>query len=267
MTCAAIKAALRRAAAAAILLALSLALALGGPHPGAEAQAQPELGDDGFVYPVLEEEDFQIFVRRMASVKAGGSEDAFDKENNVDAERAEAAAVKIIMNAQAIMSGSAGQIAEEFGPSILFNDSEKTLYAKYESQIQQSIVSVSNKIGIYSISPETMAQMQAAGANYVYPALGEEDFQLFVKIMGAINAGQDPVSFCGQNGADPARTQAVVFKIIVNLNAIITGDDKMLKTNFGPSIVFNGAELGFCDKYKDQIVAVLEAMQANLFGG
>jgi hypothetical protein len=58
-----IKAALGSAAAAA-LLGLSVALALGALSSGALAQSQPELGGDGYVFPVLEEKDFQLFIRR-----------------------------------------------------------------------------------------------------------------------------------------------------------------------------------------------------------
>jgi hypothetical protein len=96
-------------------------------------QAQPGV-DPNFVYPVLTDKDFQLFIRLMNG-EAIDNPEKFLADNNVDKEQIQIIAIKIGMNSAGKQMGNLDQIAKEMGQSIIFTPEEDKLYEKYENEL------------------------------------------------------------------------------------------------------------------------------------
>jgi hypothetical protein len=131
----------------AALLAVFLAAALGVMSPLPEAQAQPGPDSKTFRFPALNEGDFLLFIEELSALKNGQEPEDFYKEKNVDAVHAMAASMKIYANVLAMATGEKDELEKELGPTMLFTDAEKRLFAKYEDQIMKGISEAERGMG------------------------------------------------------------------------------------------------------------------------
>jgi hypothetical protein len=115
-----------------MLAAVSTFLALG--LLSSPVKAQP--GEDpNYKYPILQEKDFQLFLKLMDSIPQNKSAQAFFIENNVTEEYTQAVVAKITTNTMAKLQNSEADLEKELGSSIMFTPAENKLYKKYENRI------------------------------------------------------------------------------------------------------------------------------------
>jgi hypothetical protein len=120
------------------LLTLSLFALQAASAPAASAQAKPKIGDPGYEFPDLDDDDFQLFVSMIDYMEKNPKvEDmsGFASANGVSQERMEVVFAKITMNTIGKMTGDMSAVAKEYGSSIVFSPAEKSLYDKYEDKI------------------------------------------------------------------------------------------------------------------------------------
>jgi hypothetical protein len=94
--------------------------------------------DPGYNYPVLQENDFLLF---LTALKAPGlNAKAFSKKHKTTEEHITSVIVKITANTLAKVEGvSDDELIKDFNQTILFNESESSLYKKYEEDILKNL--------------------------------------------------------------------------------------------------------------------------------
>jgi hypothetical protein len=121
-----------------VLTLLATFLALG--VFSSPSQAKP--GDPDYKYPVLQEKDFQLYLKMMADISDKKDGEDFLSENNVSEEYVQAIAIKISLNAWSISAEKTDELEKIYGSSIAFNQSERVLFDKYEDQITVALGTV-----------------------------------------------------------------------------------------------------------------------------
>lgn len=88
-------------------------------------------------YPKLKEADFQLFLKFFDS---NMDPTTFSKDSPVSEEYLDAISLKILNNYSIkVLGAEENKAVEMFGPSILFNEEEGDLFAKYQDRIIDSV--------------------------------------------------------------------------------------------------------------------------------
>jgi hypothetical protein len=114
-----------------VLTLLATFLALG--VFSSQSQAGP--GDPDYKYPVFQEKDFQLYLKMMADISDKKDVALILSENNISEEYAQALFMKISLNTMAILSETTDKLEMMEGSSIIFTQSERVLFDKYQDQI------------------------------------------------------------------------------------------------------------------------------------
>jgi hypothetical protein len=134
-----IAAALRLLALALALLALTPAAAMAALGPEKRKPALPDPAVSRMVFPVLEEKDFLFFLDMMAAIEAGENMGVFLARKKVSRDYATAVGVKMLANVLMTTPHDLAEAAREYGPSIVFGDSEKRLLEKYGDRVRKAV--------------------------------------------------------------------------------------------------------------------------------
>jgi hypothetical protein len=109
-----------------------------------------KVGELGYQYPVLNEDDFKIFLKQFDNPDI--ERDTFLNENNITEEQYEAMVFKITMNLAADLLGKSDVLAEEFGSSIVFNKDETDIFARYQDRIltavEDNVMDMKERLGV-----------------------------------------------------------------------------------------------------------------------
>jgi hypothetical protein len=94
-----------------------------------------KIGELGYQYPILQEEDFKVFLE-VFEMPEDVEYATFLKAKNMTEEHFEAAISKITINVVSeLLGASEDDMIRELGPSAIFNKEEKHIYAKYKDRL------------------------------------------------------------------------------------------------------------------------------------
>ncbi|MDR2199128.1 MAG: hypothetical protein LBR53_06720 [Deltaproteobacteria bacterium] len=130
-----------KTAFALALFAFTLVLAQAFTGGTALAQAQPDTKSVKF--PILQDQDFQLFLSLLESIEKTGDVADFLKANpNVDEDHMQAVFMKISANTISQVEGADIDLTDEYDDSILFTPEEDKIFEKYKDKITDTFIRI-----------------------------------------------------------------------------------------------------------------------------